>query len=70
MCTLLALDANEANLLTPGQSSCSTGGQSSGAESDPDFGSDYDKNFSENGSTSSLEIDTSGTGQYAPAHLL
>ena len=34
-------------------------GQSSGAESDPDFGSDYDKNFSENGSTSSLELDTS-----------
>ena len=37
----------------------SGGGQSSGAESDPDFGSDYDKNFSENGSTSSLELDTS-----------
>ena len=37
----------------------SAGGQSSGAESDPDFDSDYDKNFSENGSTSSLELDTS-----------
>ena len=26
-------------------------------DSDPDFGSDYDKNFSETGSTSSLELE-------------
>ena len=45
----------------PGSFSSTTGGgqSSSGAESDQDFGSDYDKNFSENGSTSSLDLDTS-----------